>query len=106
MTGLLWTAGDVATRDLSNKLLECVRKNQLGEATQLTRSLSLEERMAIANRPDKNGRTALCTAVKVVGNVEFVKFLLDECGADVEQCGFVEGLDRYDDDLDNTGQVV
>jgi len=107
MTGLLWTAGDVATRDLSEKLMECVRKNQLDEATQLTRSLSLEERTAIAGRPDKDGRTALCTAVKVVGgNVEFVKFFLDECGADVEQCGFVENLDRYDDDFEEKGEVV
>jgi len=105
MIGLLWT-GDVAIGDLSDKLMECVRENQLDEAMELTRSLSLEERMAIAGRPDKYGRTALINAVKVVGNVEFVKFLLDECGADVEQCGFVEDLDRYDDDFDEEGKVV
>jgi len=62
--------------------------------------------MAIANRPDKNGRTALCTAVKVVGNVEFVKFLLDECSADVEQCGFIESFDRYDYNEVTKCQVV
>ena len=59
MIGLLWTGDRVATGDLSDKLMECVRENQLDEAMQLMRSLSLEERMTIAGRPDKDGRTAL-----------------------------------------------
>jgi len=106
MIGLLWTGNRVDTGDLSDKLMECVRKNQLDEATQLTRSLSLEERTVIVGRPDKDGRTALCIAVKVVGNVEFVKFLLDECGANVEQCGFIEALERHDYDDVVKCQVV
>ena len=73
---------------------------------QLMKSLSREERAAIAGRPDKDGETALCAAVKVTGGLPFVEYLLDECGADVEQCGFVEDLDRYDDDFVAKGEVV
>jgi len=106
MIGLLWTGDRVATGDLSDKLMECARRKQLDKAMGLVKSLSLEERKAIASRPDKDGRTVLCTAVKVFGNVEFVKFLVDECGADVEQCGFIEDFDHYDYDEDAKCQVV
>jgi len=73
---------------------------------QLMKSLSREERTAIAGRPDKYGRTALITAIEYVANVEFFEFLLDECGADVNQCGFVEECDRYDYDFITKGEVV
>jgi len=106
MIGLLCTR-DVATGDLADKLLECARENQLDEAMQLMKSLSREERMAIVGRPDKDGRTALCTIMEVNGSVAFVEFLLDECGADVEQCSFGEiHLHIHGDDYVNEGQVV
>ena len=63
---------------------------------QLMKSLSLEERTVIAGRPDKDGRTALSTAVEVEDSIAFVEFLLEECGADVEQCGFVDRLGDHD----------
>ena len=93
MIVLLWTL-DVAT-DLSDELMQCVRKNQLFEAMEVTRSLSRKELTVIAGRPDKDGRTALTTAMDLIDGLDFVKYLLDSCGADVDQCGFV---DYRDDD--------
>jgi len=99
MIRLLWTRDVAATGDLSDKLMECAREKQLDEAMQVMKSLSREERMAISGRPDKDGRTALITAMIGFGNVvAFVTFLLDECGADVDQCGFVELHDSDDND--------
>jgi len=77
----------VDTGDLSDELLEYARRNQLDEAMQLMKSLSREERTAIAGRPDKDGRTALITVIEVNGSIAFVEFLVDECGADVDQHG-------------------
>ena len=91
-----WTRA-VATGDLSDKLLKCAQKLQLDKAKQLVKSLSREERTVIAGRPHKDGHTALTTAMEVDVSLAFVKFLLDECGADVDQCGVVD-LPDYDDD--------
>jgi len=77
--------------------MEYARGDQLDEAMQLMRSLSREERTAIASRPDKDGRTALIIAMEVDGTLAFAEFLLDECGADVEQCGITDKRDYGDD---------
>jgi len=48
------------------------------------RDRSPRERAAIVGRTDKYGRTPLCLAA-MLGSVELVNFLLDECGVEVGQ---------------------
>jgi len=72
------------TDRLSKRLLRCARDDDLGIAKRLMHNRSPEERTAIACKRVGRVRTALCDAARF-SSVKFVEFLLDECGADIEQ---------------------
>jgi len=74
---------------LSTELMKCVRNDQLVRAKLLVKNLCQEERMTISRQTNEDGCSPLFVAAHL-GRLSFVIFLLDECGADIEQRGTYE----------------
>lgn len=69
----------------AQRVLDCVRHNKLYKAKT---TLKGKNKQDIVNR-NWSGHTALTLAAQL-GHVRFVNYLLDECGADIEQRGLYE----------------
>lgn len=69
-------------------LFRCVKKDQLVKAKFNLKGLSKEEKQKIVNK-SFDGNTPLFLAAQQ-GQVHFVNYLLEECGADIEQRGVYE----------------
>lgn len=80
---------DQATIDLlSQDLYRCVQKNHLVKAKDLLKGVARSDRQRIASKTF-DGNAPLFFAAHQ-GHIHLVNYLLDECGADIEQRGVFE----------------
>ena len=73
---------------LAQELYKCVKKDHLVKARFIMKGLSKSDKKRIVSR-QINGNAPLVVAAQL-GHLHFVNYLLDECGADIEQRGIYE----------------